>query len=101
MRAKFRPGILRIDQIDTSDEVADVVRLVTAAGFLSIHISRDVATHVFEVDVDIPGGWPADLLPPLMAVCAAFGGPSPQEMLEQWQAEAATFQDAKAKLGQS
>ncbi|MET8263171.1 hypothetical protein ABZU92_04155 [Micromonospora arida] len=104
MRAKFRPGILQIDQIGTPDELADVVRLVSAAGFPNIAIRLDGAVNAingFSVDVDIPGGSPADLLPPLMAVASAFGGPSPEKMLELWQAEATVFQDAKAKFGQS
>ncbi|RGC68434.1 hypothetical protein C5N14_13690 [Micromonospora sp. MW-13] len=102
MRAKFLRGVLRIDLIHTADEIADVVRLVTAAGLVNIQISPDGEGASIAVDVTVPGGWPQEVLPALMAVSAALGaGPSAEVMLERWQEGATDFQAAKAKFNQS
>lgn len=94
MRARIERGTLFIDLLHTPDQIANVVRLVTAAGLVNVGISDAGEGPSIAVNVDIPNGWASEVLPAVLEVAAVINGRGAEETLAQWRESASDFRDA-------
>ncbi|MEV1018128.1 hypothetical protein AB0I89_32160 [Micromonospora sp. NPDC049801] len=98
MRAKIYNGNLRVDLLHTPEDLAKVVRVVSAAGLINMRISPEGEGPSVAVDVAIPDGWATHVGAALLSLAAAFGEPSPEVALARWQERVPEFAAAAEQL---